>query len=209
MNILVADDHPIVREGIRQILSTLPEVTSIDEAWKGDQAMQKIKTEKYDLIILDITMPGLSGIDILQQIRDRNIKTNVLVLSFHPEEQYAIHALKMGAAGYLTKDTASDELIMAMKKIANGGKYISSSIAEKLLADDPSETNRLPHDQLSQREFQIMLMLARGMSVTQIAATLFLSDKTVSTYRGRILAKMKLEKNADLSLYAIRHSLIS
>jgi len=208
MKILIADDHSIVREGLKQLVKTLPEVTLVDEASEGSQTLEMIKEKGYDLVILDISMPGLSGLDILQNIKSRKLKTNVLILSFYPQEQYAIRAFKLGASGYLSKDTAYEELIIAIKKIAAGGKYISSVIAEKLLFSDPEKAGQMPHETLSEREFQILLMLARGKSVTEIANDLFISDKTVSTYRARIMEKMELKKNADLTLYAIKNNLI-
>jgi two-component system, NarL family, invasion response regulator UvrY len=208
MKILIADDHAIVREGVKQIVKSLDEVTQIDEAWEGYQVLEKIKTGGYDLVILDISMPGLSGFDILQNLKDRKQKTNVLVLSFFPQEQYAIRAFKLGASGYLSKNGAFEELTMAIKKIAAGGKYISSDIAEKLVFNDPEKSRLMPHETLSDREFQVLLMLARGRSVTEIARDIFISDKTVSTYRSRIMEKMGLKKNADLTLYAIKNNLI-
>ena len=208
MKILIADDHAIVREGIKQIAKTLPEVENIDEAWEGNQTLEMIKENGYDLVILDISMPGLSGLDILQNIKSRKLKTHVLILSFYPQEQYAIRAFKLGASGYISKNSAFEELTIAIKKIAGGGKYISSAVAEKLLFSDPGKTDQSLHEALSEREFQILLMLARGRSVTEIAGDLFISDKTVSTYRSRIMEKMGLKKNADLTLYAIKNNLI-
>ena len=208
MKILIADDHAIVREGVKQIVKTLPEVTQTDEAWDGYQTLEKIKTEAYDLVILDISMPGLSGLDILRNIKDREIKTNILILSFHPQEQYAIRAFKLGASGYLSKNTAFEELTTAINKISKGGKYISPAFAEKLLFSDAGNSDKMPHELLSEREFQTMLMLARGRSVTEIANDIFISDKTVSTYRSRILEKMGLKNNAELTLYAIKNDLI-
>ena len=208
MKILIADDHSIVREGLKQLVKTLPEVTLVDEASEGSQTLEMIKEKGYDLVILDISMPGLSGLDILQNIKSRKLKTNVLILSFYPQEQYAIRAFKLGASGYISKNSAFEELTIAIKKIAAGGKYISSALAEKLLFSDPEKTDQMPHEALSEREFQILLMLARGRSVTEIAGDLFISDKTVSTYRSRIMEKMGLKKNADLTLYAIKNNLI-
>jgi DNA-binding NarL/FixJ family response regulator len=208
MKILIADDHAIVREGVKQIVKSLSEVTLIDEAWEGYLAMEKIKTESYDLVILDISMPGLSGLDILQEIKARKLKTNVLILSFYPQEQYAIRAFRLGASGYLSKNSAFEELAVAIKKIAAGGRYVSSSLGEKLLFSDQDKIWQMPHEALSEREFQIMLMLARGKSVTEIANDIFISDKTVSTYRARIMDKMGMKKNADLTLYSIKNNLI-
>jgi DNA-binding NarL/FixJ family response regulator len=208
MKILIADDHAIVREGLKQIVKTLPEVTLIDEASEGNEALLKIKEVGYDLIILDISMPGMSGLDILQRISSRNINTRVLMLSLHPQEQYAIRAFKLGASGYLSKDSAFEELITAINKIAAGGKYVSPAFAEKLIFTDPEQAGENLHDSLSDREFQVMLMLAKGKTVVEIAKEIFISDKTVSTYRSRIMEKMDMKKNADLTLYAIKHNLI-
>jgi len=208
MKILIADDHAIVREGLKQIVKTLPEVTLIDEASEGNEALLKIKEVGYDLVILDISMPGLSGLDILQSISRRKIDTRVLMLSFHPEEQYAIRALKLGASGYLSKNSAFEELTTAIRKIAGGGKYVSPAFAEKLIFTDPEQGTQNLHDSLSDREFQVMIMLAKGKTVVEIAKEIFISDKTVSTYRSRIMEKMDMKKNADLTLYASRNNLI-
>jgi two-component system invasion response regulator UvrY len=208
MKILIADDHAIVREGVKQILRTLPEITLVDEVSDGNEALQMIKDVGYDLVILDISMPGLSGLDILQSINHRKIDTRVLMLSFHPQEQYAVRAFKLGAAGYLSKDSAFEELALAIRKIAAGGKYVSSAYAEKLFFSDSEPGGDFLHDTLSEREFQVMVMLAKGKTVLEIAREIFISDKTVSTYRSRIMEKMGMKKNADLTLYAIKHNLI-
>jgi len=208
MKILIADDHAIVREGLKQIVKTLPEVTLIDEASEGNEALLKIKEVGYDLVILDISMPGMSGLDILQRISSRNINTRVLMLSLHPQEQYAIRAFKLGASGYLSKDSAFEELTTAIHKIAAGGKYVSPAFAEKLIFTDPEQGPQDLHDSLSEREFQVMIMLAKGKTVVEIAKEIFISDKTVSTYRSRIMEKMGMKKNTDLTLYASRNNLI-
>jgi DNA-binding NarL/FixJ family response regulator len=208
MKILIADDHAIVREGVKQILRTLPEVYEIDESSEGNDALAKINKKNYDLAILDISMPGMSGLDILQNISHRKISTRVLMLSFHPQEQYAIRAFKLGSSGYLSKDSAFEELAMAIRKIASGGKYISTVFAENRFFTDPEQTSDNLHDALSDREFQVMIMLAKGISVLEIAKEIFISDKTVSTYRARIMEKMGMKKNADLTLYAIKNNLI-
>ncbi len=208
MKILIADDHPIVREGLKQYIKTLGEVTVIDEAIDGNEAWTKIKDGNYDLSILDVSMPGMSGLDVLQKIKDRNLQTRVLVLSVHPQEQYAIRAFKMGASGYLSKESAFEELTQAIRKIAGGGRYVSSTFSEKLAFNDyDSEPGKL-HEKLSEREFQVMVMLAKGRSVTEISKEIFISDKTVSTYRARILEKMGLKRNAELTMYAIKNNLI-
>jgi two-component system invasion response regulator UvrY len=208
MNILIADDHSIVREGLKQYLKTLGEVNLIDEAVDGNEAWKKIKDGAYDLVILDVSMPGMSGLDVLQNIKGRNLKTRVLILSVYPQEQFAIHAFKLGASGYISKDNAFEELTLAIKKIASGGKYIGKAFAEKLAFNGFDPGDKLPHEKLSEREFQVMVMLAKGKSVTEIAKEIFISDKTVSTYRTRILEKMGMKKNAYLTIYAIKNNLI-
>jgi two-component system invasion response regulator UvrY len=208
MNILIADDHSIVREGLKQYLKTLGEVNLIDEAVDGNEAWKKIKDGAYDLVILDVSMPGMSGLDVLQNIKERNLKTPVLILSVHPQEQYAVHAFKMGASGYLTKDAAFEELTAAIKKISKGGRYIGSAFAEKLVFNGYDSDNCKRHEKLSARELQVMIMLAKGQSITEISKEIFISAKTVSTYRSRILEKMCLKKNAELTMYAIKNNLI-
>jgi two-component system, NarL family, invasion response regulator UvrY len=208
MKILIADDHAIVREGVKQIIKTLPEVRQIDEATDGKEALAKLTKTHYDLVILDISMPEISGLDLLQHLKIRNIRTRVLMLSFHPQEQYAVRAFKLGAFGYISKDSAFEELAIAIRKIAAGGKYVSAAFAEKLLFNEVSSSIHQLHESLSEREFQVMIMLAKGKSATEIAAEIFISDKTVATYRARIMEKMKMKKNADLTIYAIRNKLI-
>lgn len=208
MKILIADDHAIVREGVKQIIKAMPEVTQIDEVSEGNEALLMINKVGYDLIILDISMPGLSGLDILQSIQHKTGNNRVLILSFHPQEQYAIRAFKLGASGYLSKDSAFEELTIAIRKILSGSKYISSAFAEKLFFTDPELGSQNLHDSLSDREFQVMIMIARGKTVLEIANELYISDKTVSTYRARIMEKMSMKKNADLTLYAIKKNLI-
>ena len=208
MKILIADDHAIVREGVKQIVKTLPEVKQIDEASDGKEALSKLTKTNYDLAILDISMPEITGLDLLQHLKIHNIQTRVLILSFHPQEQYAVRAFKLGASGYLSKDSAFEELAMAIRKIAAGGKYVSAAFAEKLLFNEVSSANLQLHESLSEREFQVMIMLAKGKSAAEIAAEIFISDKTVSTYRARIMEKMQMKKNAELTIYALRNKLI-
>lgn len=208
MKILIADDHAIVREGVKQIVKTLPEVRQIDEASDGKEALSKLMKTVYDLAILDISMPEMTGLDILQHLKNNNVSTRVLMLSFHPQEQYAVRAFKLGASGYLSKDSAFDELAMAIRKIAQGGKYVSAAFAEKLLFNEVNSTNMALHESLSEREFQVLIMLAKGQSVTEIANEIFISDKTVATYRARIMEKMQMTKNAELTIYALRNKLI-
>jgi two-component system invasion response regulator UvrY len=208
MKILIADDHPIVREGLKQYVKTLDEVKLIDEAVDGNDAWTKIKNGSYDLVILDVSMPGMSGLDILRKMREKNLQVRVLMLSVHPQEQYAIHAFKLGASGYISKDNAYEELTLAIRKIASGSRYISSAFAEKLAFNGFDSDIQALHEKLSERELQVMVMLAKGKSVTEIAEEIFISDKTVSTYRTRILEKMGMKKNAELTIYAIKNNLI-
>ncbi len=208
MKILIADDHSIVREGLKQYVKTLDEVKLIDEAVNGNEAWAKIKDGSFDLVILDVSMPGMSGLDVLQKIKERNLQIRVLMLSVHPQEQYAVHAFKLGASGYISKDNAFEELTHAIRKIVSGGRYIGNAFAEKLAFNGYDSGNRLPHEKLSEREFQVMVMLAKGKSVMEISKEIFISDKTVSTYRTRILEKMGMKKNAELTIYAIRNNLI-
>ena len=208
MQILIADDHAIVREGVKQIVKTLPEITLIDETGTGQETLSKILETRYDLVILDISMPGISGLEILQKLKEKGITVKILILSFYPQEQYAVRAFKLGSSGYLSKDSAYEELARAIRKIISGGKYISSTLAEKLIFMDLEKAGMAPHEALSEREMQVMLLLAKGKSVTEIANEIFISDKTVSTYRTRIMEKMNMRKNADLTLYAIKNHLI-
>ena len=208
MKILIADDHPIVREGLKQYVKTLDEVKLIDEAVNGNEAWTKISDGDYDLVILDVSMPGMSGLDVLRNIKERNLQTRVLILSVHPQEQYAIHAFKMGASGYISKDSAFEELTLAIKKIASGGRYVASAFAEKLAFNGFDSNTHKIHEKLSEREFQIMVMLAKGKSVTEISKEIFISGKTVSTHRAHILEKMDMKKNSELTMYAIKNNLI-
>ena len=208
MKVLIADDHLVVREGLTEIVHKVEGVSVVETASDGREALEKIENAGYDLIILDISMPGLSGLEILQTLKRKNMKVHVLVLSIFPQTQYAIRALRLGASGYLSKDSVYEELASAIRKISAGGRYISADLAEKYFFGDKKDIERTPHEKLSEREFQIMCMLAKGKSVTEIAREIFLSDKTISTHRTRILDKMGMRKNADLTLYAIRNNLI-
>ena len=208
MTILICEDHKIVREGLRQILQQLEEVVSIGEARDGEEALLFLRTEVYDVVLLDISLPDHNGLEILKTIKTKWPSTNVLMLSMHPQEQYAIRALKLGASGYLSKDTASEELILAVKKVSSGGKYISQALAENLARHLDSDSFRPKHESLSNREFEIMIKLANGKSLQMIGDELFISVKTVSTYRCRVMEKMNLKKNTDLTKYCIENKLI-
>lgn len=208
IRILIADDHSVVRKGLRQILTEGFPSVQIDEVGDADTMIKQVMDAEYDVVISDLSMPGRSGLEGLQQIKQINPKLPVLILSIYPEEQYAIRLLKAGASGYLNKDLAPEELVNAVQRVLLGKRYITPTIAEKLASslDHPAEKD--PHELLSDREFSVLKMLATGKSVSEIAETLYLSVTTVSTYRARILTKMDLKTNADLTLYAMEHKLI-
>ena len=208
IEVLIADDHTIVRKGLIQILADTPDVSVKEEAGNAREVMKKIKAKSFDLVLLDISLPGRSGLDVLKQLKCLRPGLPVLVLSMHPEEQYAIRSIRAGASGYLTKDSAPEELLKAIRKIARGGKYITASLAEKLAAELEGERRELPHEILSDREYQVMCMIAAGETVKEIADILSLSVKTISTHRARILLKMGLKNNAQLTHYAIKHNLV-
>lgn len=208
IRILIADDHSVVRKGLRQILLEGFPNAAIEEVPNAEEMIKKIIQQEWNVVISDLSMPGRSGLEALQQIKQINNNLPVLILSIHPEEQYALRVLKAGASGYLSKDMAPDELVNAVQRVMLGKKYITASIAEKLASVLDNASDRPAHENLSDREFSVMKMLAAGKSVTEIAETLFLSVTTVSTYRSRIMAKMDMKTNAELTLYSIEHKLI-
>jgi two-component system invasion response regulator UvrY len=208
IRILIADDHRIVREGLKQILAENPDMVVEDEASNGQEVLAKVWENDYDVLLLDISMPGRSGLDILKQLKTERPKLSVLVLSMYSEEQYAMRALRAGAAGYMTKESAPDELIEAIRKVSTGRKYISPTVAEKLAFSLAADDERPPHENLSDREYQVMCMIASGRTIKTIADDLSLSVKTVSTYRTRILEKMKMKNNAELTHYSIQNRLV-
>ncbi len=208
MNVLICDDHKIVRDGLRQILSQHENIRLINEAANGGEVFEMLENATYNLLLLDISLPDLSGLDVLQQVKKKWPKTNVLMLSMHPQEQYAIRALKYGASGYLTKDAAAEELMLAVRKIAENGKYISQSLADCMAVQLNNDGNQPTHEKLSEREYEIMIKIAAGKSLKEIGTELFISNKTVSTYRSRVMKKMQLEKNTDLARYCIENQLI-
>jgi len=208
IRILIADDHVIVREGLKQIVAETSDMVVADEAGSGHEVLNKVLKNDYDVVVLDITMPGMNGVDILNQLKNQRPELPVLILSMHPEEQYAVRVLRAGASGYLTKESAPDELIAAIRKVSAGKKYVSSSLAEKLAFELEIDTVKPLHETLSDREYQVMYMIASGKTVKKIAEEIFLSVKTVSTYRARILKKMKMKNNAELTYYAIKHGLV-
>jgi two-component system invasion response regulator UvrY len=208
LKILIADDHAIVRQGLKQIVAETRDMTVAGEASNGQELLNKLKEDDYDVVVLDITMPGRSGMDLLKQLRIDRPRLPVLILSVHSEEQYALRALRAGASGYLTKESAPDELVIAIRKVSLGGKYISSSLAEKLAFELEAGHEQAPHESLSDREYQVLCMIASGKKVTDIAQELSLSEKTISTYRTRIMEKMQMKNNAEITYYAIKNGLV-
>jgi two-component system invasion response regulator UvrY len=206
--ILIADDHTVVRRGLKQILLEEFPFAFIDEVGDAEELIKKVMKDEWDVIISDLSMPGRSGLESLQQIKQYHPKLPVLILSVHPEEQYAIRVLKAGASGYLNKDLAPEELVKAVNCVLSGKKYITASIAEKLASTLDLDDEKARHEFLSDREFEVLKFLAAGKSVSDIAEQLSLSVTTVSTYRARIMTKMNLKTNADLTLYAIEHKLL-
>ncbi|HEY3354543.1 MAG TPA: response regulator transcription factor [Polyangia bacterium] len=205
--VLLVDDHPVVRKGMKAILEDqLPGVV-VHEAGGGDEALALLEAP-YDVVVLDLSMPGRSGIDLLAEIKHRYPKLAVLIVSLHGEEQFAVRALRAGASGYLTKSAAPELLVTAVAKVARGGRYVSESLAEQLAADVGGRSAAAPHERLSPREFEVMRGIASGQTASEIAAAMHLSVKTVSTYRARLLEKMGMANNAELTRYAIENSLV-
>lgn len=206
--ILVADDHAIFREGLKQVIGSTVDMTVVDEAINGQELLNKVQSNEYDLVILDISMPGRNGLDVLVEMKNIRPKLPVLVMSMHPEEQYALRAYKSGASGYLTKGSPSNELLEALQKISLGKKYVSSALAESLVngLSDTSQQDLL--HSLSNREYQVMSLIASGKPVGKIATELTLSVKTVSTYRAHILRKLNMKNNAELTRFVIENKLL-
>jgi len=208
MRILIADDHPIFRAGLKEILAKEQDVDFVGEADNGHKALELARKQRWDVVVLDITMPGKGGLEVLQELRREQPKLPVLVLSAHPEDQLALRLLKAGAAGYLTKDKAPQVLLHAVRKVLRGEKYVSESLAEKAVLDLVSETRKPLHESLSNREYQVMRMIASGKTLNEIGKELFLSARTVSTYRARVLEKMNIKTNSDLIRYALENKLV-
>jgi len=208
IKIFIADDHAIVRKGLKQIISETPDMIVAEEADNGLEALDKISENNYDVILLDISMPGKNGLELLRLVRRKKPKLPVLMLSVHPEEQYAVRSLRAGASGYLTKESAPDELIAAIREISKGGKFVNASLAEKLISELEIYVERPSHETLSDREYQVMCMSAMGKTLKEIAQELSLSIQTVSTYRTRILEKMNMNSIAEVIRYAVKHGLV-
>ena len=208
MRILITEDHAVVREGVKLILADHFKKAVFGEARNATEALARVWKEKWDVVLLDITMPGRSGLEVLKEIKRSRPRLPVLILSMHPEDQFAVRLLKAGAAGYLTKESAGEELVGAIKKVVGGGRYISPSLAERMASYLTIDVQKAPHERLSDREFLILRMIGSGRQVSQIAKELSLSVSTVSTYRARILEKMDMKNNAELTHYALQKRLV-
>jgi two-component system, NarL family, invasion response regulator UvrY len=207
LRILIADDHAVVRDGLKQLLADRYAQAIFGEAGNTQQALDKLDTADWDIMLLDLTMPGRGGLDVLAQARTIQPRTKILVLTMHPADQYAVRVLKAGAVGYLTKESASDEVVAAIEKVLAGGRYVTAALAEKLISD-MSTPEKKPHEQLSDREFQVLRMIAEGKSVKEMGAELSLSVKTISTYRTRLFEKLKFKSNADAVRYVLAEHLL-
>ena len=207
IKVLIADDHALFREGLKMIIGRHSDIEVSGEASNGQEALEKVWNEEFDVVLLDISMPGRSGIDILKEIKSAKHDFNVLMLSMHPEELYAVRALKAGASGYLTKESAPDELIDAIRRVSMGLKYVTLSLAEKLATELEVDRDKPLHEQLSDREFEVMQMIAKGHTIKEIAERFFLSSNTISTYKSRIFEKMNMKSNADIISYLMEHNL--
>ena len=208
MRILIADDHAVVRRGLKEILADALPGAVFSEAGNGDEVLSHLEKTPVSLLVLDISMPGRSGMDVLRDVKHTYPRMPVIILSCQPEEQYAVRCLRAGAAAFINKESASDELAMAIKKILSGGRYVSASLAEKLIANLDDSDGKPLHELLSDREFEVMKMIAAGVALTDIGDRLHVSVKTISTYRARIMEKMQLKSNAELTRYTMTHSLI-
>jgi two component transcriptional regulator, LuxR family len=208
IKVLIADDHPVVREGLKQIINKATDINVLGEALNGQEVLNMLDKGSYDVIVLDINMPGRDGIEVLKEIRKEYPKLPVLILSIYPEEQMGVRVLKAGASGFLNKEIAPKELLNAIRKIHTGGKYVSPQLAEKLAVAVEARSDIEPHKLLSNREYQVFLLIATGKSINEIAEQLSLSDKTIRTYRDRLMEKMDIRNDVELTHYAIKHKLI-
>jgi DNA-binding NarL/FixJ family response regulator len=208
IRVLVADDHAIVRAGLREVLADTGDIEVAGEAANGQEVLARIRGADYDVLVLDMSMPGRSGVELIKQVKGEKPKLRILVLSMHGEEQYAVRALKAGASGYLTKESAGDQLVAAIRRVAGGGAYFSPETTERLALDYARPADAPPHTLLSDREFQVFQLIVSGQSVTEIARELALSVKTVSTHKTRIMEKMGISNQAELVRYAVRHKLV-
>jgi len=208
INILIADDHAIVREGLKQIVSSQSDMEVTGEAHNAQGVLDLVKARNWDVVVLDINMPGRNGLEVLKELKQERPRLPVLVLSVHPEEQYGIRVLKAGAAGFMNKESAPEELVTAIRKVIRGGKYLTPTLAERLAFRVADGSEAHPHEKLSDRELQVLCLIASGKTVTEIAGDLSLSVKTISTYRARILEKMSMKSSAELTRYALQNHLV-
>jgi DNA-binding NarL/FixJ family response regulator len=208
IKVLVADDHAVVRRGLRQILAETDDILVGGEASTAAELWQLVERERWDTLILDIEMPGRSGLELLGELKRQHPKLPVLILTVYSEEQYAVRAIRAGASGFLTKESAPSQLVAAVRKVASGGRFITPELAERLASSVAGDTETRPHEALSDREFQVLCMIASGKTVSQIGTELSLSVKTISTHRTRILAKMSMKSNSELTHYAIKNGLV-
>jgi two-component system invasion response regulator UvrY len=209
IQVIIADDHPVMRHGIKRILEEEADMQVVGEAANGQELLQRIEQSSCDCVLLDIGMPGRDGLDALSYIQRNYPKLPVLILSVYPEDQFGPRVLKSGAAGYMNKESACDQLVKAIRKVCTGGKYVSPALAEKIAGDLAADNNVPPHEKLSSREYQVMRLIASGKTVGQIARELCLSEKTISTHRARILEKMEMKNNAQLTYYGIHNNLVT
>ena len=207
LRIIITDDHPVVLKGLKEIIEEHFDDVTIDTSSKGYELLNKINNNDYDIVLLDISLPDINGLEVLREIKKKKLKLPVLILSMYPEEQYAARALKAGANGYLTKQSASDELVLAVRKILSGKRYVSPAFAEKMMFNFELDTEKPPHENLSDRELQVLCMMGKGKAVKEIAGELYLSPNTVRTYRTRILEKIGVKGTGELIHYAITHNL--
>ncbi len=207
IRVVIADDHQILREGLKQLLQAAGDVVIAGEAGDGFEVLERVRTLDFDVLLLDMSMPGKSGVELIRQVKSEKPKLRILVLSMHEEHQYAVRAIRAGASGYLTKESAAAKLVAAIRKVGSGGAFISAEVAERLAQEAMPHAEGPPHAALSDREYQVFRMLVNGQTVTEIAATLHLSGKTVSTHKARLMEKLGVENNAELVHYAVRHRL--
>ena len=208
LNVIICDDHPVVREGLKNIIAQSGDIAVAAEAGTGSELMEKLGQGRFDVVILDISLPGVNGLDVLKLLQGSSPRPAVIVLSMHPEEQYAVRALKAGAAGYLEKASAPSELVSAIRKVAHGGRYVSASLAERLAFSLGGNEKKAAHGSLSDREYQVLLMIASGKGTKEIAGEMSVAPSTVGTYRSRILEKLGLANTAELIHYAITNRLV-
>ncbi len=206
--ILIIDDHEVLREGVKRVFDKQPETATFGEASSVQEALRLVREQDWDVAVLDISLRDRSGLEVLKELKQIRPRLPVLILSMHSGEQFARRALKAGASGYITKDSPRAELVEAVNKVMSGGRYISAAVAENLIFDLERDTGRPPHEALSDREFQVLRLIASGKTVSEIAGMLSLSDSTISTYRARILEKMRMKTNAELTYYAIQNKLV-